>query len=257
MVRDISLIRYLPPFIAEYKEMQEIMNSENPEFILVAKEFERLLDDQFIITCDEVGIARFEDILGITPTSEDTLESRISRVLIRWNDVIPYTWKVFLEKIHTLCGDRFQINPNFDQYEMQIITFLDVYGQIDELERIIGYMIPANIKITAENVMNYDLQGQLYISSGIAFIDDFTLTDAFKVQWTVSGNTYAGVTASGTCEIEITDSFKGGFDIQSEAGGFVGMNTTEQIELSDTAKDTIQLSSEANTGNAITYTEII
>ena len=98
MLRTIDLLHYFPPFVQEYREIKHIMSAEEPEFQLVADESEILKNNQFIETCNEVGIARFEKILHITPSPDDTLESRRSRVLIRWNDAVPYTWKIFLQK---------------------------------------------------------------------------------------------------------------------------------------------------------------
>lgn len=207
MLRTIDLLHYLPPFVQEYREIKHIMSAEEPEFQLVADESEVIKNNQFITTCDEDGIAAFERILGITPTAEDTLQSRISRVLIRWNDAVPYTWKVFLQKMQTLCGNDFQVIPNWDDYELGIITHLDLYGQVDELENVLGYMMPANIDVTTVNELNYEVDGSLYSALGMAFAEIFELTDSFRVNWTIEGNAGGAVVGSGTCEIELTDSF--------------------------------------------------
>lgn len=240
MAKYINLIEYLPPFIADYREMQEIMSAENPEFVLTAKEYDRLLDNQFIISCDEVGISRFEKILGIVPTANDTLQSRISRVLIRWNDTAPYTWKAFLQKLQTLCGDDFEVIPDWNNYTLKIITHLDVYGQVDELENILGYMPPANIEIIANNVLEYLMSGTAFVATGLAFANLFNLTDSYQVNWTFNADAGAAASGSGTCEIMLTDSFQGEiFGSEAEAGAFVAHQMTEQIEVSDTFKGTI------------------
>lgn len=240
MAKYINLIEYLPPFIADYREMQEIMSAENPEFVLTAKEYDRLLDNQFIISCDEVGISRFEKILGIVPTANDTLQSRISRVLIRWNDTAPYTWKAFLQKLQTLCGDDFEVIPDWNNYTLKIITHLDLYGQVDELENILGYMPPANIEIIANNVLEYLMSGTAFVATGLAFANLFNLTDSYQVNWTFNADAGAAASGSGTCEIMLTDSFQGEiFGSEAEAGAFVAHQMTEQIEVSDTFKGTI------------------
>lgn len=258
MIREIDLIHYLPLFIAEYREIQHIMDTENPEFQLVADESEIIKNNQFIITCNETGIARFEKILKITPSAEDTLESRISRVLIRWNDVVPYTWKVFLQKLKSLCGDDFEFIPDWNNYLLELKTHLDLYGQVEELENILDYMIPANIEVNAENILEYVMNGNLYLASGVAYCNIFQLTDSFKVDWTLNANAGAAVTGSGTCEIMLTDSFQGEtFGSEAESGAFVQSDFTEHIEVTDTFQGTFQLGSASNVGSSITYTEII
>ena len=258
MVRTIDLLHYLPLFVQEYKEMQNIMSAENPEFQLLADESEVIKDNQFIMTCDENGISRFEKILKITPTSDDTLESRISRVLIRWNDVIPYTWNVLLQKIQTLCGENFELNKNWNDYQLEVTTHLDLYGQVEELENILGYMIPANILVVANNVLEYLMSGNAFVATGLAFANLFTLTDSYQVTWTFNADAGAAASNSGTCEIMLTDSFQDAiFSSEANTGAFIAHQMTEQIEVSDTFKGTIQLDNVSNTGFGIAYTEII
>ena len=35
MIREVNLVSYLPPFIADYKEINIALTAENPEFALV------------------------------------------------------------------------------------------------------------------------------------------------------------------------------------------------------------------------------
>ena len=46
----------------------------------------------------------------ITVTAYDQLRY-LKRVLVRWNDTVPYTWKTLLNKLNTLCGgsDNYEI----------------------------------------------------------------------------------------------------------------------------------------------------
>lgn len=165
MVRQIDLIQYLPQFVADYKEIQHILDSENLEFQIAIKESKKIQDNQFIITCNEVGISKFEKLLNITPSFEDTLESRISRVLIRWNDSSSYTWKVFLQKLHSLCGTDFELKTDWENYSMEIITHLNKYGQLDEINNMIEYMIPANIKSNVTNKLDFVLKSNICVST--------------------------------------------------------------------------------------------
>ena len=62
MVREIDLVSYLPPFMAELKETAVALEAENPEFILVWEAASQVLCNEFIATADEYGIERFENI---------------------------------------------------------------------------------------------------------------------------------------------------------------------------------------------------
>ena len=99
MIRDVDLVSYLPPFIAEFREINSTLTAENPEFKIVWEAADRVLKNEFIATADEYGISRFERILKIYPSTEDTLESRRARVQARWFASLPYTWRMLLEKL--------------------------------------------------------------------------------------------------------------------------------------------------------------
>ena len=81
MIREVELLNHLPLFIQEYREIREIMKSENPEIQSLEDETEIIFNNQFIQSCNLKGIAKFEELMKITPEINDTLESRISRVL--------------------------------------------------------------------------------------------------------------------------------------------------------------------------------
>ena len=89
MIRDVDFVDYyLPPFMQKYKEPVAAMKAEEPEFQIVWKAVDRILYNHFISTADEYGISRFEKMLGIYPSSEDTLESRRSRVQSKWFNTV-------------------------------------------------------------------------------------------------------------------------------------------------------------------------
>ena len=113
-----DIIKYLPFFMQEYLEMQEITETEDIEFNWLIDILIEMLNNQFITTCDEEGIARFEQLLQIIPYSNDSLEQRINRVLVLWNNKVPYTMKTLKQMLETLCGTNgYQVilNNNVDE----------------------------------------------------------------------------------------------------------------------------------------------
>ena len=89
MTKTVDLVSYLPPFMVDFKEISVTLEAENPEFVLVWNAADRVLQNEFIESADEYGISRFEKILNILPSTEDTLESRRARVQARWFNTIP------------------------------------------------------------------------------------------------------------------------------------------------------------------------
>lgn len=46
---------------------------------------------------------------------------------------------MFLQKLKSLCGDGMELNPDWNNYLLELKTHLDLYGQVEELENILDY----------------------------------------------------------------------------------------------------------------------
>ncbi len=178
MIREVKLASYLPPYMQEYRDPAEALLAEDPEFTLVWKAAERVLYNRFILTADEYGIARYEKMLGIFPEAEDTLESRRRRVQSRWYDTVPYTYKVLLQKLSVLCGDKgFMLAHNFSEgYTLHLETGMELYGQVDELEKMLDHILPCNLVAETVNDIDGAMRGLFFPHGGIAFAQDICIT---------------------------------------------------------------------------------
>lgn len=154
MIREVDLVSYLPSFLQEYKEQNNALTAENPEFTIVWNATDRVLYNEFISTADEYGIARYEKILGILPFAEDTLESRRARVQSRWFTSIPYTMKSLTAQLISSCGSgNFTVTTRFEKYQITINVSFELFGQMEELERVLQTMMPCNIAYTLRNTI--------------------------------------------------------------------------------------------------------
>lgn len=99
-----DLLEYLPEYLREYRELREIMATENAEFGSLTKLHRQNVDDRFLTTCGPSGMARFEAMMGITPRADDSLETRRFRALSRWNRETPYNYAYLEEQLRLLCG---------------------------------------------------------------------------------------------------------------------------------------------------------
>ena len=142
------------------------MIGETPEIQALEDETEIIKNNQFVLSCDEVGIKRFEQLLKITPNPDDTLEARISRVITRWNDSIPYTYRGLRNKLNIMCGEEnYTLLPNFNLYELELMVSLPLSGQVEELDYLLPYMIPANIRVISQNVLHHEVEGKVFLGS--------------------------------------------------------------------------------------------
>lgn len=235
MIRDVELLKHLPLFIQEYREIRTIMNAENPEFQIAEDETEIIFNNQFIQSCNLKGIAKFESLMGIVPEPDDTLASRISRVLTRWNDTVPYTFIVLCQRLDTLCGEgNYEIERDINNYTMDITTHLELVGQTDELEYMLGYMIPANIAMTVNNKIYLNMtDGTAKLANGITFCNIIEITDSFQENMGIESDSNIAGAVVNTASIEITDNFNENFEIDGD--DYIGSNLslTEIIEGKD------------------------
>lgn len=179
MTRNVDLVSYLPPFLQEYDTYRATLEAENPEFKIVWDAANRVLYNEFIATADEYGISRFEKLLKIYPSKNDTLESRRLRVQIRWFDELPYTMITLLQRLIMLCGrENFTLTDNFETgYTLTFQTCLEIIGQAEELDNIFRLMLPCNIIVDSRNTIPVTASGNFIFAGGVCFAWSFLITN--------------------------------------------------------------------------------
>lgn len=168
-MNDVNLAEYLPPFLREYKELKAVMEAENPEFSLLQNAAKRVLKNEFIETADEFGISRFEKLLGIMPSKNDTLESRRARVYSRWFTELPYTLRMFVGRLAQMSGGtEFSVTEDYEHYRVAAETCFELFGQVDELERLVELMFPCNIIADVRNTVRVKAERPLFAGGAAA-----------------------------------------------------------------------------------------
>lgn len=144
MIRD-----YWISEIQKIKEFETLGGIEDGEFIKLNECLENLISDQFIQTATTNGIVRRESILKITPFTDDTLESRRFRVLSKWGNSLPYTYRSMIERLTQLCGESgFSVELNSNEYTLTIRVDLAVKRMEQDVKNLIRQMAPANLIVT-------------------------------------------------------------------------------------------------------------
>lgn len=236
MIREVDLVSYLPPFMQSYKEPVAALEAENPEFSLMWSATDRCLRNRFISTADEYGISRFEKMLKIYPTADDTLESRRSRVQSKWFNTIPYTWKVLLQKLLVLCGDSdFEVTGDFKTgYTLYIDTDLELYGQVEELENIINTMIPENLVVVSKNSIPCNIKGAVLFGGGIVQTEMLNITNDSQETVSVHGTVNFGGRATDTAMVTISTDFNETIRADMDAKAASGVVQVDFIEIKTT-----------------------
>lgn len=152
MNEKVNLLDHLPPFLAEFKELAKLFSAEDPEFDLLWSEARGILDDQYIETAGERGVIRLEKITGIPTDKTLTLAERKTRIITRINEELPYTLRKLNELLAAVCGEgNFSILGDFPNYTISVITKRLSASQINEVERLLDNVIPANLVMVTHN----------------------------------------------------------------------------------------------------------
>lgn len=152
------------------------MEGETPEIQDLHDIMERIKDNQFISFCDISGIKRFEELLGITPSITDDLDARIFRVLTVWMDLIPYTYRVLLERLTSLVGEmHFSVIPDFNNYHIEIHLFDVTSSQISSVDELLGSLLPANLtRFTTTSIIK-NIDSNIYLGGYIVEMNHFNI----------------------------------------------------------------------------------
>jgi hypothetical protein len=259
LIRDVDLVSYLPEFMQEYIEPVAALKSVNQEFDIAWRAVDRTLNNRFIATADEYGISRFEKLLDIYPESNDTLESRRSRVRSKWFNQIPYTMKVLLQKLTVLCGDAdFTLTNNFETgYTLTLETDLELYGQVEELEDIINTMLPCNIVVDSRNNIPCTARGYALFQGGVCFCNKFVITNDFREIYGIEGAAALGGGTIHTDMLNITNDSRESMTAYGTANIRGGITDTGVVTVSEDFNEIYEADGDVKTASGVVRVDFI
>ena len=140
------LKKYLPSLYRENKEMEGLMNAEQPIYDEAETDTKFAFSRQFVVTADEKGVEQYEKILGIMPTATDSLEFRKRRVITRLSTTPPYTLNYLKQQLTTIFGaGNFNAGVDYGKRELYVDSFINNISLFFELETFIAKVKPANM----------------------------------------------------------------------------------------------------------------
>lgn len=258
MARKINILEYLPEYLQKYLQLQLICEAENTIFQEGINEISIINDNQFILTADSQGLKRFEKMLGIVANSAESLESRRTKILLKWNDKIPYTYTNFLNKLDIICGKKNYITKeHFSDYLLEIITFLYDYGQVEQVEELIKAMVPCNIVVSSQNIMTFNVQGNVGLNGCCSHINVINNSDDHKYSFDINSKAFIKGGYVETEFINVDDSIK--YSIKNDSNLYVitSNNHIEMINNSDNSKSNINVNNENEFVGITSYIEKI
>mgnify|MGYP002517240385 CR=1 FL=1 len=188
-----QLPRYFRPVI----EFQEIMKAHGRGLEKLDGIMARLQANFYIPTCDEATIAYYEKLLGIAHHIEDGLDFRRTRVLQKLNLVAPFTIGFLKERLTALYGeDGYTLEVTPETCSLTIKVTSHRYGAIDLLYDLLLDILPAHLRLMANQEATSYVPGRLYVGGAMFVLIEQTIYKDTETY--VDGGIYAVGIVSGT-----------------------------------------------------------
>lgn len=153
----VKLKEYLPDYYGGVREMNSLMNAEQPTFDKFDDEIERLLMNQFVTQADSQGLSIMEHQLSLPTDLNRSLESRRYDVLIRLLPPRPITIWYFRELVQSMDIPAL-IDIKYAKQHVVTMSEASVISaeQIKRLRYLLNVLLPTNLtyQITTESKTN-------------------------------------------------------------------------------------------------------
>ena len=167
-------MQMLPEFPPIYltKMVQQLLDGIDFVLLECQEEIDYLFKQWILDSATEEGISHWERILKINPDTMDSVESRRQRIYFIWNNFVPYTWNVIMDKLDTWCGKgNYSIGIEDDLLGNAIFnltTHFKLYNEADNLYNKLQEILPANFIINIKNTVKTDSETDLKVVSAAA-----------------------------------------------------------------------------------------
>lgn len=163
MAKTVEVQSYWPEVLSSLKEFQAIAMAENPELTDLWTDIGNAFNDQYVNDATEDGVKRYESILKIVPKATETLNERKFKILTRYNEQLPYTYKALQERLDTLCGpDGYTVELNLPVYEVKVRVRLSAQSSFNAVDDLLDNIVPMNMIIDLDLLYNKHSQLAAY-----------------------------------------------------------------------------------------------
>lgn len=153
-MKTVDTIHYFPDHISNIEEFKRIAAAYDTELRLVWMALGALYNNQYFDTMDEATCARWEKLMGIIPTDDDTLASRRMTIKGRWTSSLPYTRPKFRDVLNSMVGDHYRMAISVPEKTLDIGITLAGMSKVDYVYEIMRAMAPADMEVTVRIVYN-------------------------------------------------------------------------------------------------------
>ena len=169
---------YLPEILLKTYEFPLLCATEQQEFDRLSAVADETLSDQFVETAGERGLARYEQIFGITPMDTDTLDERRFRVLTKINAQLPFSVRRLRQQLETLCGENgYKLEVNGAVYTLTVKVALTAKRNRNAVEDLLADIVPANMVCTCSLLYNQHADLTRFTHAQLALLTHFEIRE--------------------------------------------------------------------------------
>lgn len=152
---DRQMIDYLPPIMQGLAEFMEISKAEQAAKDKLWTDIDRMFAEGYVIDESEIGAARWEKTLGITPKDTDDMVIRNFRIRGKLQSDLPYTYRTLQKQLVGLCGENgYTLAMDGDACSISIKVALSRKEMKDDVAALTDEVVPAHILLNVELMYN-------------------------------------------------------------------------------------------------------
>lgn len=146
----LNLGNYLPLFLREIREYNEIQEAEGYELQNVDNRINQFKQEISVITASSYGLEKYEKVFDIVVDPNlDTLEVRRTRLLNRFTSKAPFTEEFLKQQLNSLLGENnWNYTLDYNNYTLTINITIPGRSLAIELNKTLKKIIPCNILYT-------------------------------------------------------------------------------------------------------------
>ena len=143
-----------PEIIMNIKDIAEIYKINDSQEAELENAVETLENNIFLEKMGEQMIARWENMLQITPQDNDTVEDRRFRVKAKALERLPYSYRVLVRKLNVLCPEGHTMLISAAHDDIQIKLALTSKKMISDVTELLEEILPLNMTYNVQVMWN-------------------------------------------------------------------------------------------------------
>jgi len=151
----IDTIRYFPQHVANIEEFKRIAAVYDKKLQVVWDDLSQMQTNKRFDDMDEEECSKWEQMLKIKITGEETLGDRRRNIKGIWASGLPYTARKFKEVLNAMVGPEYYLlDINQANKTLKVDLMLDVIMKDTYIYNLMRAMAPADMIVTVSIVFN-------------------------------------------------------------------------------------------------------